>query len=178
MAAMVYKWFVVCSLWFGVGTSTTSRALPVFEGMHPFYVAVTEINLNPSDKTLEISCKLFAEDLEKILEKNNRVTLDMSLEKDKAAFDKFIPSYINQHLSLTIDGKRGALSYIGFEKDKESAYCYFQVEHISSLKKLDISNSILHDFIPDQINIIHATVNGKRQSSKLDYPDKLVSFSF
>lgn len=178
MAAMVYKWLAVCSLWFGVGSSTSNRALPDSEAVHPFYVAVTEINLNSSDKTLEITCKVFAEDLEEILEKNNRVTLDMSLEKDKASFDKLIPSYISQHLSVAVDGKRGSLSYIGFEKDKESAYCYFQVENISSLRKIDINNSILHDFIADQINIIHATVNGKRQSAKLDYPNKAVSFSF
>lgn len=176
MAAMVYKWFLVSCFWFlvdGGSKPFSAKTVP-----HPFYVSVTEMNLNPADKTLEITCKMFAEDLEEILEKNNRVTLDMSLEKDKTSFDKLIPSYINQHLSVTVDGKRGSLSYIGFEKDKESAYCYFQVENISSLKKIDINNSILHDFISDQINIIHATVNGKRQSARLDFPSKAVSFSF
>ena len=70
------------------------------------------------------------------------------------------------------------LSYIGFEKEKESAYCYFQAQNISSLKKIDIRNSILQDFTTDQINILHVTVNGKRQSTKLDYPNTSVSFSF
>jgi len=70
------------------------------------------------------------------------------------------------------------LSYIGFEKEKESAYCYFQVENIFSLKKIDIKNSILQDFTTDQINIIHVTVNGKRQSTKLDYPNTNARFSF
>lgn len=178
MAAIVYKWLVICSVWLGAANFTSKSTLSVPATAHPFYVAVTEINLNSSDKTLEISCKMFAEDLEEILEKNNQAQLDMSLEKDKAGFDKYIPAYIKKHFSVTIDGKPGNLSYLGFEKDKESAYCYFQVENISSVKRLDVNNSILHDFISDQINIIHATVNGKRQSVKLDYPNKAASFSF
>jgi hypothetical protein len=72
----------------------------------------------------------------------------------------------------------GKLSYIGFEKDKESAYCYFQVENVPSLKKLDVFDSLLHDFTADQINIIHVIVNGNRQSTKLDYPQKNASFNF
>src|SRR5690242_4783382 len=73
--------------------------------LHPFYIAVTEINHNAKDKDLEISCKMFAEDLEQILEKNNKATLDITADKDKAAFDRYIPDYIGKHLNLTVDGK-------------------------------------------------------------------------
>lgn len=145
---------------------------------HPFYISVTEINLNTSDKTLEVSCKMFADDLEQIIEKNHHAQLDISADKDKSKFDSYIPPYVKSHLSILVDGKATNLSYIGFEKEKESAYCYFQAEHISSLKKIDINDSILHDFTSDQINIIHVTVNGKRQSTKLDYPDRNASFNF
>jgi hypothetical protein len=176
MAAIFYKWFVVCCLWFVVGFSKSGSV--THASRHPFYVAVTEVNLNTADKTLEVSCKLFADDLEQIIEKNNRVELDISSDKDKAKFDSYIPAYIKNHLSVAVDGKTYPLSYIGFEKEKESAYCYFQVENISSLKKLDITNSLLHDFTVDQINIIHVMVNGKRQSTKLDYPSTHASFAF
>lgn len=175
MVAIFYKWFLLSSLWTLAGSAKTEQNPP---SRHPFYIAVTEINLNPSDKTLEISCKMFAEDLEQILEKDFKTQLDMSSDKDKSKFDSYIQSYVNGHLSVVVDGKPVSLSYIGFEKEKESAYCYFQVEKVSSVKKLDITNSLLQDFTTEQINIIHATVNGKRQSTKLDYPDKSASFSF
>lgn len=177
MAAIFYKWLAVCSLWLMAVPGNTGKAHPL-PAKHPFYIAVTEINLNTSDKTLEVSCKMFADDLEQVLEKNNHVQLDIAAGKDKTSFDKYIPAYVKNHLGVSIDGKAAALSYIGFEKEKESAYCYFQVENISSLKKIDVANSLLHDFTSDQINIIHVTVNGKRQSTKLDYPDKNASFSF
>ena len=71
-----------------------------------------------------------------------------------------------------------ALRYIGFEKEKESAYAYFEVSGIASVKNISATNSLLHDFIDQQINIMHVTVGGKRQSTKLDYPETKASFSF
>lgn len=174
MVAILYKWLMVYSCSFLVGTPKAEPA----SAKHPFYIAVTEMNLNPSGKTLEVSCKMFADDLEQIIEKKNHAELDISSEKDKSKFDAYIPAYIKSHLSLSIDGKPATLSYIGFEKEKESAYCYFQVENVSSLKKVDINDSILQDFTSEQINIIHVSVNGKRQSTKLDYPSANASFSF
>lgn len=174
MVTIFYKWLLICAFWAVTGSSGTK---PV-STKHPFYISVTEMNLNTSDKTMEVSCKMFADDLEQILEKNNHTELDISADKDKAKFDSYIPAYIKTHLSVSIDGKLANLSYIGFEKEKESAYCYFQVENVSSLKKIDINNSILQDFTSDQINIIHVMVNGRRQSTKLDYPATNASFSF
>ena len=175
MAAIFYKWLAVCALWF-IGSEP--KTLSESELKHPFYIAVTEVNLNSADKTLEVSCKMFADDLEQIIEKNTRTQLDISSDKDKTKFDSYIPAYVKSHLNLSVDGKAANLSYIGFEKEKESAFCYFQIENISSLKKIDIVDSILQDYTADQINIIHVTVNGKRQSTKLDYPERNASFSF
>jgi hypothetical protein len=145
---------------------------------HPFYISVTELNHNAKDRIIEISCKMFADDLEQILEKDYKTTLDIASPKEKGIFDKLIPDYINHHLSIVLEGRPVTLSYIGYEKDKESAYCYFQVNDVASVKKIDIQNSILHDFNDTQINIIHVVVNGRRQSTKLDFPNTQASFSF
>lgn len=174
MAAMIYK----CCLFLGLNFLVLPKPEQAERGFHPLYIAVTEINLNPSDKTLEVSCKLFSDDLEQILEKNNHVQLDIASQKDKAIFDQYIPVYVKNHLSLSVDGKAVTLSYLGFEKEKESAYCYFQVENISSVKKIEITNTLLYDYTSGQINIMHVTVNAKRQSTKLNFPDKTAHFSF
>jgi hypothetical protein len=172
MVVIGYQWLLAFIFSFAApAPAAASRLAP-----HPFYIAVTEINHNPKDQTLEISCKMFADDLEQILEKNYKTQLDISLDKDKAAFDKYIPDYINHHLNIVVDGKAASLSYVGFEKEKESAFCYFQVDRVAAPKKLDITNSILHDFKEEQINIIHVTINGKRQSTKLDFPDTQATF--
>jgi hypothetical protein len=176
MVPVLYQWFLMASLWFVPGGSVTVP--PAGDSFHPFYISVTEINQNAKEQSLEISCKMFAEDLEIQLEKNNKTTLDISTEKDKAACDKYIRDYIKGHLAITIDGKPANLSYVGFEKEKESVYCYFEADHVSAPHKLNVTNSILHDFNQEQINILHVTINGHRQSTKLDFPDTQASFSF
>ena len=112
------------------------------------------------------------------LKKNNKTILDITVEKDKSAFDKYIPDYIAKNLVLTVDGKPVKLTYIGFEREKESVYSYFQVDHISSVKKIDIINSILYDFNENEINIMHVTVNGNRKSTKVSFPEKAANLSW
>ncbi|MGZ8536963.1 MAG: DUF6702 family protein [Flavisolibacter sp.] len=191
MADLLFKWLMITASWFSpeiqagkdvranVSQQTVvSNKLLNDNVIHPFYVSVTEINLNSVDKTLEISCKMFTEDLEEILEKNNKTILDITVEKDKSAFDKYIPDYVAKNLVITVDGKPVKLTYIGFEREKESVYSYFQVDNISSVKKIDISNSILYDFNENEINIMHVTINGNRKSTKVNFPEKSVSLSW
>lgn len=45
--------------------------------LHPFYVSVTEVAHNPKTKNLEISCKIFFNDLETALEKQSNSQLDI-----------------------------------------------------------------------------------------------------
>ena len=146
--------------------------------IHPFYVSVTEINHNAKEQTLEISCKMFSEDLEDILKKNYKTAIDLTAEKQLAQNEKMIQDYIAKHLAIQANGKALKLNFIGFEKEAESVYCYFETEKISAVKKLDVTDSILQDFSDKQINIIHVMVNDNRKSQKLDYPDKLASFNF
>ena len=90
MATILYKWFLVSGLLFIAGLPKTGKAIldksipASVEALHPFYISITEINHNAKDKTLEISCKMFAEDLEETLDKNYKTEVDLSLAKDKA----------------------------------------------------------------------------------------------
>jgi hypothetical protein len=152
--------------------------LPAAKAVHPFYVSVTEVTQNKGEGTLEISCKFFADDFEETLRNVYKTKLDINNDKERAAFDRLIPDYISKRLALVADGKPLKLSYVGYEKEKESVFCYFEVAGLPSVKALQASNSLLHDFKTEQINIMHISVNGKRQSTKLDYPAKEASFQF
>jgi hypothetical protein len=53
-----------------------------------------------------------------------------------------------------------------------------QAENISSVKKIEIINKLMHDLFDDQINIMHVTVNGNRKSTKLDFPTVHATLNF
>ena len=176
MLVILYKWLFL-SAWYMLlplhTTASHSVASP-----HPFYISVTEMNHNAKDQTLEISCKMFFDDLESTLEQNYKTKLDITNAQQKSMADKLIADYIKKHLAITVDNKSAPMQYVGYEIDKESAYCYFQISHIASMKKLNITNSLLYDFNTGQINIMHVIVNGHRQSTKLDYPQQQAAFTF
>ena len=146
--------------------------------VHPLHVSVTEINHNAAGKTLEITCKMFTDDFEKVLVQNYKTKVDLINPPDRPAMDKLVSDFVQKHVLLKIDNKQSQLSYIGYERDSEAVYSYFQVENIAVLKKLEISNTILHELFTDQINMMHIMVGGKRKSVKLDYPDKDFAISF
>lgn len=162
MALLSFKWLVPA----------------LFSFFHPFYVSVTEINHNAAEKTLEISCKVFADDLEEVLKKNYSVTADLSNNAQQAQNNKLVTDYFSKHMSIAADGRAVKLAYLGYEKDKESVYCYFEISNVPTLKKVEMTNSILQDLNDKQINIMHVVVGGSRKSYKLDYPNKKASFTF
>lgn len=182
MAILLYKWLIYFHLFSGIVAPGNKNPATPSQGsekvFHPFYVSVTEIAHNEKDKTIEISCKIFTDDLEATLKQNYKTSVDLSDGNRQALNNTYIKDYINKHLKVAADGKVIKLNYVGFEKDNEATYCYFEGIQVPSPKNLDVINSILQDYTNQQINIIHVTVKGKRQSLKLDFPDQKASFSF
>lgn len=176
MAALFNKWLIISVIPACFYISINHRYeetlfLPrEVKKLHPFHVSVVEINHNAADKTLEISCKIFTDDFEKVLTQNYKTKVDLINPPDKAAMDTLVKKYINSHLSLSADGKSVKFSYIGFERENEAVYSYAQVDNIVSVKKIEITNKLMQDLFTDQINLMHVIVGGNRKSTKLDYP--------
>lgn len=146
--------------------------------LHPYYISVTEINHNATDRTLEISCKIFTDDFEKVLADKYKTKVDLIKPINKPATEKLIADYVKNHLSINVDDKTIAFTYLGYELEQEAIYSYYQADHINAPKKLQAGVSLLHDFSENQINILHVTINGNRKSIKLDFPKTEASFSF
>ena len=149
-----------------------------FTAFHPFYVSMTEINHNAKEKELEISVRIFTDDFETVLHNNYKEKVDLAHPSNQAEMNKLVSDYIQKHLQLQADGKTVALSFLGFEQQSESTWAYFEVKNINSIKKLNLSNSLLHDYRKEQINMLHVKANGKEESYKLDYPETKASFNF
>lgn len=152
--------------------------IPAVDHLHPVHISTTEINHNATDNTLEISCRVFIDDFELCLGKLYKTKADLSAASMKKEMDSLVKKYLSGHLQIKTDGKEVKLNYLGFEKENEAAYAYFEVSNITTVKKVDINNSILHDLYDDQISIIHVIVGGTRKSTKLDFPTKEAEFIF
>ena len=149
------------------------------EDVHPIYVSVTEINHNPADKNLEIACKIFTDDLEAVLTKATGAKIDLFNPVDTVLTGRQISQYIGKHLNLRVDGKPATLSFLGFERELDAVWSFFEVRNLPAVpKSIAIKNDLLYENFREQIHLMHVTVAGKRKSTKLDYPETDVYFTW
>jgi hypothetical protein len=145
---------------------------------HPLFVSVTEIEHNAKEKSLEVSCKIFTDDFEKALRAAYKTKVDLLDAKIKPAMDKLVSDYVLKHLQINVNGKAVALKFIGYERIEEGIYSYFEVANIALPKKIIVTNDILYEYKKEQIGLLHVTVGGKRQSTKLSNPEKIAVMEF
>ena len=166
MASILYKWLLL----FSVGA---------FSGQHhPIFVSVTEINHNAAAKTLEISCKIFTDDFEQTLRQQNKTTIDLLNPALKKQMNPLVNNYVQQHLKLAVDNKKMVLQFLGFEQQEEGIISYYQVDNVEVVKKIAVTDNILYDAKPQQMQIIHVMVNGQRKSNRLNNPEEMAEFVF
>jgi hypothetical protein len=172
MVIVLHKWLLLlCSFFPAPGTPEPAA--------HPLYISVTEMNYNVADKNIEIACKIFADDFEKTLASIHRTKVDLTSPADKVAADNMVAAYIKGHLLLKLDGRPVTLEFLGYEKESDVIWSYFQVPQTATApKKIDIVNTLLFESFDKQINLMHISVAGNRKSTRLDYPEKEASFSF
>ncbi len=144
--------------------------------IHPFFVSVIDMKHNAKDKNLEISVRVFTDDVEAILKKNYHNAVDLSKSTNNAEVNKNIAQYVQSKLAISIDGKGKSLHYIGYEIQKESTWIYVEINDVATIKKMNINCSLLFDYQDKQTNIFNVKANGTEKNYKLDYPKSSVEF--
>lgn len=125
---------------------------------HPIYVSVAEIEYKTQNHSLEISLKLFADDLEYALSKIKGKKIEIGTTKEHPNATDFIVEYIKNHFILTVNESNLDYKYIGREVDKSDIFAiwiYIKADNIPiSAEALTIKNDILLSFFRTQTNII------------------------
>ncbi len=150
----------------------------LFSIMHPFFISMTEVNYNAPSKTLEVSVRIFADDFEKALSASCKCKVDLLNPANKPATDKIVSEYIIKHLVVSVEGKPALLQFQGYQHEDGSMWSYFEVKNVTSVKKIDIKNNLLYEYNTSQINMVHVKANGKEQTDKLEYPDRVLGWAF
>lgn len=172
MVTSFYKWSLLFCVAICSAFSTVPSGGRHVNAIHPFHVSTTEITHNATDKTLEVSCRIFTDDFEDALKKESGLTTDFSKESLKTRMDEVVKKYLGNHLALRVNGKPAVLSCLGWEIENEAVYVYLQVDGVSSVTQVELVNTLMFNLFDDQINIVHIRVNGNRKSHKLTYPEK------
>lgn len=128
------------------------------EWYHEFYVSLTEIRYNRDSQRMEISMRIFPDDMDRALEKlggikSHLVTL---LENPKA--DSLLQDYLLEHFQLVVNGKEIRLVYLGKEPEDDAMWCYLESGMVDTPEEITVRNSILTELFEEQVNIIQTYV--------------------
>ncbi len=145
---------------------------------HPFYLSVCDLKYNSNSKKLEGTVKVFCNDLEEALKRLEQKPVDLIHAKNKTEILVLLGNYLSKRLSFTSKGQTIKYELLGYEIEEESLWIYLESESMPSPKSLSIENSILYDFLKEQMNIVNLEIAGVQKSWKLSFPEKRVVFDF
>lgn len=145
---------------------------------HPFYVSVSEIRIDTKKATLSLSCRMFTDDLENALSKIYQRPFDLQNSVDNKTVHALLDEYVQKRFSIGLGGVLQSLSFLGMEKEDDATWCYWESTNYKHAANLTVTNGLLYDFLPDQVNVIHVYVDDTRQSIRLVNPDKVAGFRF
>lgn len=160
-----------------------NNALPVLLSLvslflHPFHVSVIELEYNADEKAMQLSERVFLDDLEESLNENYNVRIDIMKPNDKNLRDSLIKDYIVKNLRITINGKIKSPNYLGHEIEKDAIWCYIEYYGVKKIKQLGVRNTLFFDKFDDQNNLVHVKYLGETTSKRMMKSEPEKSFSF
>ncbi len=135
--------------------------------VHPFHISVTEIVHKPEDKVIQMTVRLFLDDMEQGLrEFTSNQDLDIFNKADLEYLNENIGKYVLENLALTTK-KELELNYLGFEYDNDVLYCYIESVKVKPFDQLTLTNTLLTTTFDDQENLVHVKKGGKVKSLRM-----------
>ena len=127
-------------------------------------MGIYQINFAPEKKTLEITTRIFVDDLNKALEKKYKKTTYVGTAKETLEDAVLMRKYLSENLRFTVNGTVKSMNFLSKEMESDVIICYLNIRDVSKLKSLEIYNAVLTDWGVEQQNITHFTGFGDKQS--------------
>lgn len=140
--------------------------LVAFTAAHKFYVSVTNVSYSEKDDALQITTRIFIDDLEEVLQERYDITGNLATENESKQADEYLQKYLRQKFQVEIDGEPKRYELIGRKYDTDVCVFYLELPKVglASLQSIQIQNEVLTDLYDEQQNVVHFKINGKKKS--------------
>lgn len=147
-----------------------TTALMIFQSLiHPFHVSVSDIKYKEDKKVIQISMRIFLDDLELALQSyTGNEKLDITKEEDWDFIKESLKPYVLGRLKVwDAKDREYELSWVGAEKEEDVMWCYIEIEKVKKLERVKVWNSVLHEVWGDQENLVHFRAFDDVKSARL-----------
>ncbi|OYU65191.1 MAG: hypothetical protein CFE22_15040 [Cytophagaceae bacterium BCCC1] len=145
---------------------------------HDFHTSLTEINFNPKTGSLELSVRVFTDDLELTLTNFNKGKL-VKIEDPEATVDPLIEQYIRKNLALISPDKEVKFGkFYGKEKEADATWIYLEIFDCKQLKNFTLYNTIMQEMFEDQTNLVNIIYPSQKKTIVFDSETKVSTWPF
>lgn len=146
--------------------------------VHPFYMSITQIDHRPKTQTLEISTKIFTEDLENAIESTSWQKLKLFTAQENKDADERISEYLKDNFSVSVNEQPASWKFIGKQKEDDAVWIYLEVANIAKINTFFLENTVLTERFESQNNIIHLNISNQKKSYILSKTTPSVKVNF
>lgn len=132
--------------------------------MHKFYVAVFQLEYVPAKKVVQMTSRIFIDDLDAELSKKYGKKIYLGTPKEVKDADDYLKKYFTEKIQIKLNGTNKAIKFLGREIEDDVLICYYTIPAEAAVTSLTIKNTVLFDSFSDQQNIIHTTINRNKKS--------------
>nr|WP_294922650.1 DUF6702 family protein [uncultured Flavobacterium sp.] len=132
---------------------------------HKFYMGVFQVNYAAEKKMIQITSRIFVDDLNKGIEKKYNKKTFIGTDKETPADIDLLKKYLSENFSIKINGQLKTIAFLSKEIEADDVLvCYSRITAVEKFKTLEILNTVLVDWNAEQQNITHITAFSTKRS--------------
>ena len=131
---------------------------------HKYYVSSTKIEFKKESKTVQITMRIFIDDLQETINSTFSKDFELALPNEPEEIDHLIDKYVSKKFEIIINDEQKKYSYLGKEYNSDEIYLYLEIENIELIDSIEIKNDMLMEIFPDQQNIIKLFINNIKKT--------------
>ena len=140
--------------------------------LHEFYVSISYMEYDSERKAIEVQKKIFFDDFEIALKKNNNLDKFDILKSKTEIVDNYIEAYLKENISFEVNNKVYDINYLGHEYINGTINCYYEVLKIKKIKNIIITDRSLFSSFDEQENLIYFEMMNKLSTIRLKNPNQ------
>ena len=143
-------------------------ALPLLmaTASHKFYVSVTNVKYAEDANALQITTRIFIDDLEKVLNERYSIDAQLATEKEHKNADELISKYLLTKFTIRLDGQLQEIKFLGKEYKQDLVICYLEIvdTDLKQVETIEVKNDLLTEFFEEQQNVVHLKIGAEKKS--------------
>ena len=136
---------------------------PAAAQAHVFYVSIARVKWNADEARLDVSVRIFTDDLEEAIVAEGGPRLRLWTDQAREDRDRHVSDYLASRLAFRVNGSDRKLTWVGMEDALDATACLVQITDVDRVETIEVENRILIDMFDTQANVMRFEIGGEKK---------------